>query len=362
MAIFDTDMRCLARSNAWQKLYQTPDDEIGSIHYKSFGPIPSHWVEAHKVALSGIIHEHVEERYILANGTTGWHRWQCSPWHNERGIVGGIIISTEDITIAKEREIELNNVLARFELIQQAAKIGMWDWDINGRSITFNAEYYEILGWENNKNISNEEFYDLIHPDDLVRVKSELNAALEGKAVYEAEFRIFRANDGKLRWIKDMGNIEFDGYKNPVRGYGAIIDITKQKLATEQSLRIMASETQKFTDCLLDGIWSVDRNGVTVYVNKSMAEMLGYSENEMIGRSIYSFLDATWRNMADAKLEQRIQGKAERYVGNVKHKNGTSARFVVGAQPITENDEFIGTIAMFSQYDELAALFTDMPK
>ena len=120
----------------------------------------------------------------------------------------------------------------------------------------------------------------------------------------------------------------------------------------------MASKTQKFTDCLLDGIWSVDRNGVTIYVNKSMAEMLGYSENEMIGRSIFNFLDSTWRNIADAKLEQHIQGKAKRYVSNVKHKDGTSARFVVGAQPIIENNEFIGTIAIFSKYDELSNLIS----
>ena len=82
----------------------------------------------------------------MTNGASGWHRWQCLPWHDYDGDIKGIIISAEDITSKKDREIQLNKVLARFELIQQAAKIGMWDWDIINRDIIFNAEYYEILG------------------------------------------------------------------------------------------------------------------------------------------------------------------------------------------------------------------------
>jgi len=362
MSLYDHDMRLLEMSNPWMEMYQISEEKIGKIHYDTFPNQPSHWIAAHRSALNGKTLEHTEEPFILANGAKGWHRWQCLPWFSSDGEIKGVLISAEEITKSKEREQELNKVLARFELIQQAAKIGMWDWDIIGGDITFNEEYYEVLGWDKYKNLSNEQFYDLIHPDDLARVKAELNSALGGLVKYQAEFRIFRYNDNKLRWVKDKGNIEFDRNGNPIRGYGAIIDVTEQKLVAEESLRLSSFESQRLTDSMLDGIWSVDRNGVTIYVNKAMCEMLGYLDNEMIGKSIYSFLDSNWRNISNEKLEERVKGKTDRYIGNVKHKNGMDVRFVIGAQPIIENGEFIGTVAVFSAYNELATLFSSQSR
>ena len=360
MSLYDREMRLLEMSNPWKEMYKITEEKIGQIHYETFPNQPPHWIAAHRSALNGKTLEHTEEPFVLDNGAMGWHRWQCLPWFSITGEIKGVLISAEEITKSKEREAELNKVVARFELIQQAAKIGMWDWDIIERNITFNEEYYEVLGWDKYKNISNDEFYNLIHPEDLERVKNELNMALSGLADYEAEFRIFRHNDSRMRWVKDKGRIDFDINGNPVRGYGALIDVTEQKLVSEQRLRLSSIESQRLTDSILDGIWSVDRNGVTIYVNKSMSEMLGYADSEMIGRSIYSFLDSNWRNVSNAKLEDRIKGKTDRYIGNVKHKNGSDIRFVIGAQPIIENGEFIGTVAVFSNYAEVATLFSKL--
>ncbi len=337
-------------------MYQITDAHVGKIHYETFPDHPSHWIEAHQAALNGNTLEHTEEPYKLPNGASGWHRWQCLPWYSDNGDIKGIIISAEDTTSKKDREIELNTVLARFELIQQAAKIGMWDWDIVRRNITFNAEYYEVLGWDKYRNLSNDEFYNLIYPDDLDRVKNEMNSALSGGAEYEAEFRIYRHNDGKLRWVKDKGYIEFDESEAPTRGYGAIIDVTEQKLVAEQSLRLAGVESQEFMNSFIDGVWSVDRNGITIYINSTMAEMLGYTESDMIGRSIYNYLDPSWRNVADSKMSARIKGKSERYITTLKHKDGSDLKVIVGARPIIDKNEFVGSLAIVSRYEDYAHL------
>lgn len=352
ISLYDRDMRLLEMSKPWMQMYQINEDKIGKSHYQTFQQQPAHWVAAHKEALNGNTLEHTEEPYKLANGASGWHRWQCLPWYGIDGSIRGLIISAEDITSKKDREIELNTVLARFELIQQAAKIGMWDWDIDRGNITFNAEYYEILGWDKYRNLSNDEFYDLIHPEDVGRVKAKMNSALSGLAEYDAEFRIRRNNDGKLRWVKDKGTIEFNDSGSPIRGYGAIIDVTEQKYITEQSLRLAGVESHEFMNAFIDGVWTVDRNGITIYINQRMAEMLGYAESDMIGSSIYHYLDPNWRNVADSKLAARIQGKSERYVATLKHKDGSNLKVIVGAKPIIENNEFVGSLAIVSKYQD----------
>ena len=357
ISLYDRDMCLLEMSRPWKEMYQINEDKIGKSHYQTLQQQPEHWLKAHQAALNGHTLEHTEEPYKLPNGASGWHRWQCLPWYGDNGEIKGIIISAEDITTKKDREIELNAVLARFELIQQAAKIGMWDWDIVRRNITFNAEYYEVLGWNKFTNISNQQFYDLIHPDDLDRVKGAMDKALSGGSAYEAEFRIYRHNDGKLRWVKDKGTIEFDEQGNPYRGYGAIIDITEQKLVVEQVLRIAGVESQEFLNSLIDGVWSADRNGITIYINRTMAEMLGYSETEMIGRSIYNYLDANWREVANSKISARIQGKSERYVASLKHRDGSDLQVIIGARPILDSGEFVGTLAIVSRYQDYFQIF-----
>lgn len=348
-------MRLLAMSGPWKNMYQISDDKIGKSHYQTFQQQPTHWIEAHQAALNGNTLEHTEEPYKLANGASGWHRWQCLPWHGADGSIQGLIISAEDITSKKDREIELNSLLARFELIQQAAKIGMWDWDIVRRNITFNAEYYEVLGWEKYRNLSNEEFYDLIHPDDLDRVKAALNSALKGSSDYEAEFRIYRHNDGKLRWVKDKGTIEFDQYGSPVRGYGAIIDVTEQKILTNEQLRIASDDFHKFINSMLAGIWSVDQNGVTTFVNSAITQMLDYTADELVGKSMFSFTDAEWNSVAFKKFSERKNGRSERYKMQLRRKDGSRIWCLILANPIFEHGQFLGTVAVitdFSEYQE----------
>ena len=343
-------MHLLEMSRAWKEMYQIADDKIGKSHYQTFQQQPAHWIAAHQAALNGNASEYIEEPYKLLNGAAGWHRWQCLPWHELDGAIKGIIISAEDTTSKKNREIELNALLARFELIQQAAKIGMWDWDIVRGNIIFNAEYYEILGCDKYRNLSIEEFYDLIHPDDHDRVRAALNSALNIDAAYEAEFRIYRRNDRKLRWVKDKGTIEFNENGAPVRGYGAIIDITQQKALTNEQLRMAGRDFDAFINAMLEGIWCVDRNGITTYVNAAVTEMIGYSEDELIGASMFSYSDDEWRAIAFKKFNDRTHGKSERHKFLIRRKDGYRFWALISANPQFENGEFIGTVAVISDF------------
>ena len=352
ISLYDREMRLLEMSVSWKEMYQLTEDRIGERHYQTFQELPTHWIAAHQAALNGHVLEHTEEPYQLENGARGWHRWQCLPWHGYDGEIKGIIISAEDITTKKDREIQLNEVLARFELIQQAAKIGMWDWDIINRDITFNAEYYEILGWDKYRNISNEDFYNLIHPDDLRAVKAEMNSALRGGAQYDAEFRITRHNDQKLRWVKDKGMIEFDENGVPLRGYGAIIDVTEQKLLSHEQLRAAGENYHNIINAMLEGIWSVDQNGVTTFVNSAIIKMLGYSEEELLGKSMFSFSDAEWNKVSFGKFSDRKNGASERYKLQLRKKDGSGLWCLVSANPIFEDGQFIGTVAVIVDFSQ----------
>ena len=352
IAMFDKSMRYIAASKAWLKTYQIESDIIGKLHYDVFPNHPDHWIAAHEAGLRGetVIKNEEEVEYPI--GVHQWVRWHVLPWYLDEDEIGGILLTTEDINERKRREKELNTLVGRFELIQQAAKIGMWDWNITQQQIVLNAEYYEILGRNNRESIAYDDFLKLIHPEDVSRVTEAMKVALNGGGKYSSEFRIYRENDKKLRWVKDQGNIEFNDNEMPIRAYGAIIDVTEQKLLNNDQLRKAGENFQNFIHATLEGIWVVDRNGVTTFINSAVTKMIGYSEEELIGKSMFTFSDPEWNKISFKKFSDRANGKSERYKFQLRHKNGSGIWCLISANPIFEEGEFIGTVTVITDFSE----------
>jgi hypothetical protein len=62
-------------------------------------------------------------------------------------------------------------------------------------------------------------------------------------------------------------------------------------------------------DNLVEGIWVIDRDANTTYVNLCMAEMLGYRVGEMQGKHLFEFTDDRGIAAAKENLERRRQGR-----------------------------------------------------
>ena len=73
-------------------------------------------------------------------------------------------------------------------------------------------------------------------------------------------------------------------------------NITKRKQA-EQTLRESEERYRQIVETTLEGVWVLNREFRTTYVNSQMAMMLGYSEEEMSGLTLLEFVfdeDAAW--------------------------------------------------------------------
>jgi PAS domain-containing protein len=60
---------------------------------------------------------------------------------------------------------------------------------------------------------------------------------------------------------------------------------------------------RRIIDAAYEGVWVIDTEGKTEYVNRRMAEMLGCTTEEMIGRSAFDFVHETDLANAERKLE-----------------------------------------------------------
>ncbi|MCF7668970.1 MAG: PAS domain S-box protein [Verrucomicrobia bacterium] len=86
-------------------------------HYDVFPDLPEKWREVHRKALVGEVSSCERDDYERADGTVVWTRWECRPWYEKDGSIGGIIVYTEVITERVEAERQLRESEARLRTI-----------------------------------------------------------------------------------------------------------------------------------------------------------------------------------------------------------------------------------------------------
>lgn len=123
----------------------------------------------------------------------------------------------------------------RYALAVSGANDGIWDWDIPANTVFYSTRWKSMLGMsENEVSTSPDEWFNRIHPEDVERVKANLNLHLTGKSEqFHSEYRM-RHKDQQYRWILSRGVAVFDSAAKPLRTAGSQTDITDRKMAEEQ--------------------------------------------------------------------------------------------------------------------------------
>lgn len=98
-----------------------------------------------------------------------------------------------------------------------------------------------------------------------------------------------------------------------------------------------------------EGIWAMDNNSKTTFVNSKMAEMLGYTTEEMIGMPVDFFMFEDDLQDHEAKMLSRKKGISEQYERRFRHKNGPEIWTIVSVTALKDDkNNFTGSFAMFT--------------
>ncbi len=110
---------------------------------------------------------------------------------------------------------------------------------------------------------------------------------------------------------------------------------------------------RKIVDTALEGVWVVDKDNRTTYVNARMGQMLGYGEGEMLGASILGFWKPEDRPASIDSGELRKGGIARMEESRVLCRDGTSLPVLVATHTLTGPDgEYSGAVALVTDISE----------
>ncbi len=95
--------------------------------------------------------------------------------------------------------------------------------------------------------------------------------------------------------------------------------------------------------------WILDAEARTTYVNKKMAEMLGYSREEIIGKSVRDFTDEKDKAVFEMNMKRRRQGINESYEFKLLRKDGLPLWVLVNSKSLFDKyGKLIGSMSMLT--------------
>ena len=116
-----------------------------------------------------------EYRIRRSDGSWAWALTRARPFRfGPDGELEEVIAVTQDITEKKEQEIAFQRSRQMLSMAFEGAKLGIWEWDIENRLVTYSNRFVEQLGYDPNQ-FSNQykEFEKLFHPADTSRLTKE---------------------------------------------------------------------------------------------------------------------------------------------------------------------------------------------
>ena len=176
-------------------------------------------------------------------------------------------------------EADLQQSEERMRMATEAAKIGLWDWDVIKDEQVWSDTCKELLGLRPDSTANFQALLSSIHPDDRQMMQDQINAAIQEKKDYSAEFRVVWP-DGSMHWLMARGRAFYDDAGRTIRMAGIAMDIDKRKFA-EERMHLQAAALEAAANAIV----ITDFHGTIMWVNHAFTTMTGYSKEEAVGKN-----------------------------------------------------------------------------
>ena len=327
-------------------LSRTPDELLGrTVHEVMPAEEADQILETIRTALQAQQPRPVE--YALTIGAAKvWFEATVSPLGTDQ-----VIWVARDVTGRKRAAEALQASEERFRRFFELGLIGMLITSPAKGILEANAKVCEILGYEHAELLA-KTWEELTHPDDLAAdfamFHQELDGTIDG---YELDKRFIR-KDGQI--------IDTTIASRVVRKPGAGIDyfvalvqdVSERKRAQDALLRSEQRYRQIF-ETSQEGIWVIDAANRTTLVNQRLADLFGYRSEEMLGKSLFDFMDAEGRTAARPGLERRRENVNVQADFRFKRKDGTDLWALLETSSLfDERSQYVGALAMLTDITE----------
>lgn len=175
-----------------------------------------------------------------------------------------------DITAQKASSAAVKLSDERFrQAIAAGGAIGAWDWDIPEDRVIADESFARLYGVDPDlarQGAGLAEFFSVIHPDDIHRVRRKIDEAIGSGSLFSEEYRLIQPS-GEHRWVLASGKVIADEQGQATRLPGVSFDITTRKQAEIRHATLL-SLSDRIREC-------TDPDEISFVASEVLAHALG---------------------------------------------------------------------------------------
>ena len=345
------DFATLVGRYAWDKLIPRPDipEAIDTFERLRSGHFPAAF----------------ENQWLNRDGSLRRIAWSATALTDSQGQVAFIIATGIDVTTQRAAEATLRESEARYRQLVEGSLGMVCTHDLRGNLLTINTHGAETIG-HTVEEMTGHNLAEFIVPEKQGALPAYLKKIGE---TGEAQGLLHLSHaDGEVRVVAYRNKlIVVPGRAPYVLGFG--VDISEQVRA-EGRLRTLTRQSDSILASVGDGIYGIDLEGQVTFVNAAALQMLGYKQDEMLGRVMHELIhhtraDGTPYDSIDSPIRKSLNNLATVRVSNeiFWRKDGTSfpveyvARPQIDSQsPESDGGKPLGVVVAFTDTTERRAL------
>jgi PAS domain S-box-containing protein len=323
----------LARDEAWwsPEMYTLWGMEPGTLMHLDNSVAPVH--EQDREALRTSVDEacagsgDFQCEFRIAHPQRG-ERWMASHGrltYDASGRPARLVGITLDVTERKQAEEAIRESEQWLRLATDAAKIGVFDWNIQTGVNVWSPQLEAIYGLATGEFGRTQPAWEqLIHPRDRAGAVAKVKETLATGEPVEHEWRVVW-HDGSVHWIFGRFQAFKDAAGKPLRLTGANIDITERKRA-EHALRESEQRFRLMADAAPVLIWMSGTDKLCTWFNKSWLDFVGRPIEQELGNGWAENVHAedydrclkTYVTAFDAREPFRMEYRLRRHDGEYR--------------------------------------------
>jgi PAS domain S-box-containing protein len=293
----------------------------------------------------------VEFRIVQPGGNLRWILGKGGAVYDAAGAATRVFGVNIDITERKAASESLRRTEALLTAVSETTDDAIYVKDLDSRLVMVNPATVRLVGkpLEQILGHTDAEFYDdpaiahsiLEHDRALIRhgepqVFEETVESPSGHRIMLSSKVPWRDRDGRIIGI-----------------IGISRDITERKRA-EQALADSEERYRRIVETAEEGIALHAADGTITYVNERMANMLGYSRAELVGRSSLDFVDEGEREAVIRAREALKEGRGVHRERRLLRKDGSTLWTLSNVTPQRdETGKVVGHLAMHTDITPL---------
>jgi PAS domain S-box-containing protein len=299
------------------------EEEMCTKHCVQFSPpedAEKDWALFQQLRAGAIDHYQLQKRYFRRDGSLLWGRLSISLLNGRPSPL--VVAMVDDITDKRTAEEALRNSEERFRLAAQAGKMFAYEWDVATDVVVRSGDVADVLGAGSDAPLTRQQILARVYPDDKALFAASAIERTPENPDVQITYRML-CTDGSIVWLEKTAHAFFDENGRMVRMIGMISAVTERKRA-EETLR---QSEEKFRSVFRNagvGMVIVSPEGRYLAANGTFCDYLGYTEKELLGKTVQSLTFAEdWPSFSQ-KLKEALteEGSFQSFEKRCLHKSG----------------------------------------